>query len=1232
MRKFFRNIRGAVTVFVSMLLIPAILVTGTAVDMSTIYAGKAMLRNANEMAMNSLLSDYDELLRDLYGLFAVTADDAEMQTIVNSYLALTLFYDERASEGRVLFNNMEYSANIQPIPSANLQNKEILRRQIEEYVKLKAPAFLIEKVLDKIENFTKFLPDLTAVLRKLRLDESMALLYELYQQLYYRMRYHDWYIYDTQAKPDSKPNSLFFDDSLADPQGFEVKKAKAIDAILASSIGLNDHATRIQNAKTDYANKKQAYETAQQIYEEINKEYKESLLKYDQIKELSDIAITIFDPVDTIYGNAVTNYLQRVRNTLPTLNSDVNTLLLAVERHETEYNRIPKNASDLANALDAKKMAIDNLKGKLTNQLATFENDKNTKESNNNAYLTDMNPKQSAVIAAENKFYEEVSAAQAWASNIQKDVAQKQANDVYDALASGGKTTFGSWALEISNTASVVIDRWGFIGTVVNKVKNTLWCINPWEVIAEFEKHELSKIPPDDDSVVGFLNNIHDISALLTLIEYHRGTILADIVFLIGHLDKCSAALRGDDEKGMLKDVKAYRDSVSGVDMVGKQLGRIETYVTRNIEGSYFRRLGKYLENPMIKISGYSQVTLSEIIGAFDVGLETENSAIFNALLSAGNVETIPYFATLNEPGSPFKYTYFCDDNDTFAFYASLYVKYGDDSYWQYQWDRFTNALNTFVSVFFSGIADLIKELAKGAILDGDGASGIPLDIYFELRAREFEADYVPLLEDIVKELAAFGTGQGDVSGNIWNIVRGCTNLLENALKTYTMLGIFLETDGLLNQLAMVTYNTNMFSCYTTQEETSFQGYQFSKNLNYQLGWEQEYLILGAPNEAMCLAAASGMIFAARLVFNFIGTFTVPSVNDICMMDPEPITQAIVRFIFALGEAYIDIHQLRSGKEVPILKFLDEHWTFGNVGEMVKRIEKTFGRLMTGTVQKLVVAANAATNPSLPQLRSVIDNIDVKRIYSAGITMAALVRLEERHGYGAVIGSFWDGFSDAITRYSVDDLLKSADNINTRMMEWNGYKKENIGREEVWRYKGVSFKSVVDDVSQTERLEKLRTGQESKILSAEGSAFAKKVVDGAINKVWEAITPKMSYQDYISVFMFFTPPLSLVSRTQDLIAINMTNVMQNSGVKMDSALSVSFVIGTLLLTPVYKEKDLPLSKNGLFDLSKAHTAFELNTEAKIELLFMSSAFYRDNAEGDVPPGNVRFFTVSNRGY
>ena len=95
-QKFKRDCRGAVTVFVTLLLIPAVLISGTGVDLARVYTARSLVRDGNQLAANAMLAEYDALLQDLYGLYGVMAEDEELAAMVDEYIRLSLGMSENS--------------------------------------------------------------------------------------------------------------------------------------------------------------------------------------------------------------------------------------------------------------------------------------------------------------------------------------------------------------------------------------------------------------------------------------------------------------------------------------------------------------------------------------------------------------------------------------------------------------------------------------------------------------------------------------------------------------------------------------------------------------------------------------------------------------------------------------------------------------------------------------------------------------------------------------------------------------------------------------------------------------------------------------------------------------------------------------------------------------------------------------------------------------------------------
>lgn len=73
--------RGSVTVFLTLILIPTIIITAVFMDMSRIrlFSNQAIM--AADNYAEGVLTEYDNLLKDLYGVFAITQDKAGIEAI-----------------------------------------------------------------------------------------------------------------------------------------------------------------------------------------------------------------------------------------------------------------------------------------------------------------------------------------------------------------------------------------------------------------------------------------------------------------------------------------------------------------------------------------------------------------------------------------------------------------------------------------------------------------------------------------------------------------------------------------------------------------------------------------------------------------------------------------------------------------------------------------------------------------------------------------------------------------------------------------------------------------------------------------------------------------------------------------------------------------------------------------------------------------------------------------------
>lgn len=191
MRKIWEKIKkdckGAVTVIVTLLLIPAVLISGTGVDLTRAYAAKSIAQDANQLAANSMLASYDAMLQDLYGLFGMMQKDEAFKDMVEDYVDVALNGDGQEKglgTFQLFYGSGVTVGNPEPAKNKNLADPQVLRRQIEEYAKYRAPVIIVEEVIKALDAFDKIQKDAKVVKQKMDIDEKVEEIDKIYKKIY----------------------------------------------------------------------------------------------------------------------------------------------------------------------------------------------------------------------------------------------------------------------------------------------------------------------------------------------------------------------------------------------------------------------------------------------------------------------------------------------------------------------------------------------------------------------------------------------------------------------------------------------------------------------------------------------------------------------------------------------------------------------------------------------------------------------------------------------------------------------------------------------------------------------------------------------------------------------------------------------------------------------------------------------------------------------------------------
>lgn len=193
----FKRNEGAITVYICILISIMLVLTGVLVDGARARVAEAQVQNVTEAAANSVLANYNNILKEWFGLMAMSENnpaviEEELMYYLNRNLMTELgaekknlsdaswdyakkfFNDENKYESVSFLDMYDYRVEeVKALPLYNLAENEVLRAQIVDYMKYRAPEILAEEFLEKINVFKSYKKQAKVLSSKLELDKSM---------------------------------------------------------------------------------------------------------------------------------------------------------------------------------------------------------------------------------------------------------------------------------------------------------------------------------------------------------------------------------------------------------------------------------------------------------------------------------------------------------------------------------------------------------------------------------------------------------------------------------------------------------------------------------------------------------------------------------------------------------------------------------------------------------------------------------------------------------------------------------------------------------------------------------------------------------------------------------------------------------------------------------------------------------------------------------------------------
>ncbi len=200
-RKIKKRIQGSISILMIIVLLPTMVFSGVIVDSCRLNMARSMVSSAGDLAINSALADYDTILKDVYGLFAMsqaqTSDElaAEIQQYFEDTLVSYGVTTPDAAENYVkslMGDFKEIVAGVDPDGAKNfmemqmnsdlvvkkqdmsgLHNPQIMRKQIVDYMKYRAPVDFGLSFLDSVKAFTNVSEQSKVVTAQVQAQESL---------------------------------------------------------------------------------------------------------------------------------------------------------------------------------------------------------------------------------------------------------------------------------------------------------------------------------------------------------------------------------------------------------------------------------------------------------------------------------------------------------------------------------------------------------------------------------------------------------------------------------------------------------------------------------------------------------------------------------------------------------------------------------------------------------------------------------------------------------------------------------------------------------------------------------------------------------------------------------------------------------------------------------------------------------------------------------------------------
>lgn len=176
------NCKGAISIFLVIVLVPMITCSSLFVDASRVKSARGLISSAGDLTLNTVLSQYDVDLNEFYGLMASAQDMDDVLAAAEAYFTSCIksqgidttdttkwvngiknVFLESGDISDLLGIDLESGSNVkvEPVTNGSLTNSALVKTQVVEFMKYRSPINSVVDLYDKFKNSSKELENTT---------------------------------------------------------------------------------------------------------------------------------------------------------------------------------------------------------------------------------------------------------------------------------------------------------------------------------------------------------------------------------------------------------------------------------------------------------------------------------------------------------------------------------------------------------------------------------------------------------------------------------------------------------------------------------------------------------------------------------------------------------------------------------------------------------------------------------------------------------------------------------------------------------------------------------------------------------------------------------------------------------------------------------------------------------------------------------------------------------------